>query len=114
MYMKGAARQIKSLTLRALQSIVIRQAEAETCEVRAPCDRPIEAARSAKPFARRHNARQPFGDSPGASNPVTRFVEHMDVFGRGREGHRFPRRRRVPAANFGHHQFVVDAAHMGI
>ena len=30
MYMKGAARQIKSLTLRALQSIAIRHAEAET------------------------------------------------------------------------------------
>jgi hypothetical protein len=101
MYMKGATRQIKSLTLRALQSIAIRQAEPETLG--------RASTNSRLPCIRR---RQGF-HTPG-SNPVTRLVEHMDVFGRGREGHRFSRRRRVPAANFGHHQFVVGAAHMGV
>ena len=104
MYMKGAARQIKSLTLLALQSIGVRQADSDLIRRLAEPVRQLqETSRNPLPMIR-----------SAPSNPAAPFVEHMDVFGWGGEGRRLPRRRRVPAANFGHHQFVVGAAHMGV
>src|SRR5271157_3563592 len=48
------------------------------------------------------------------SGALARLVEHVKVLGRGREGYRLSRGRRVAAADLDHHHLVVGAPHMRV